>query len=590
MTVATPPNDTGSHEAPSLGPRALSIVHGDPLCDETTFGALTIAGYARAVTERFAEREALVLHGPQGVIRWTYAELWEHAVAVARALIAAGIGKDSRVGVLMTNRPEFVASVFGIGLAGGVTVSLSTFSTPFELDYLLRASCVSLLLFDRQVLKRDFGAMLGELEPAVLTTAQGQFCSPRYPFLRRLVALDAVTSGSAGAAPDGAAVETWSDFLKAGEGIARDMVEERAATIHPADTGALFFSSGTTSLPKGIFHAQRALAIQWWRWPRIQDVDPVRFPVRCWTGNGFFWSGNVSMVLGNALTTGGTIVLQPVFQADEALELMEKERVSFPIGRPHQWARLEASEKWASADLSSLHYITYGTTLMSHPTVRTDWGMRPAYGTTETLTINTAVEANTPEDEHRGSYGRPLPGNTLKIFDPDTGEVVPRGTRGEIAIKGPTLMMGYLGKTLEESFDSEGYYCTGDGGYVDEDGRLFWEGRLTEIVKTGGANVSPIEIDAVISTYPGVRITQTVGVPHATLGEMVVACIVPQDDAKIDADGLSTFLKNRLASFKVPREILFFREEELAVTGSGKVKFQQLRDIVAARLAAQGAN
>ena len=180
-----------------------------------------------------------------------------------------------------------------------------------------------------------------------------------------------------------------------------------------------------------------------------------------------------------------------------------------------------------------------------------------------------------------------MPGNILKIFDPDTGETVPRGQRGEVGIKGPTLMMGYIGKPIEETFDDEGFFCTGDGGYVDDQGRLFWEGRLTEIIKTGGANVSPIEIDAVIATFPGVKITQTVGVPHETLGEMVVSCIVAQEDSTLDAAELTRFLKERLASFKVPRAILFFREDELAVTGSGKVKFRILRDIAAERLAAQ---
>jgi fatty-acyl-CoA synthase len=337
-------------------------------------------------------------------------------------------------------------------------------------------------------------------------------------------------------------------------------------------------------VPKGILHAQRALAIQWWRWPRMMDINAEKFPVRCWTGNGFFWSGNISMVLGNALTTGGAVILQAVFQADEALDIMETERVSFPIGRPHQWARLESSSRWASADLSSLHYVTYGTTLLAHPTVKTDWQIRPAYGTTETLTINTCVLANTAEEDFRGSYGLPLPGNILKIFDPDTDEVLPRGRRGEIAIKGPTLMMGYLGKTTEETFDSEGFFRTGDGGYVDEAGRLFWEGRLTEMIKTGGANVSPPEIDAVIAEFPGVKLTQTVGVPHATLSEMVVACIVPQEGKAVDADALREFLKQRLASFKVPRAILFFEEADFAVTGSGKVKFKMLREVAAKRL------
>ncbi|MDB5972175.1 MAG: long-chain fatty acid--CoA ligase [Hydrocarboniphaga sp.] len=573
---------------PTLRSGPWSLIHGLPLSQEPGLGSLTIAGYAREVTRRYAEREALVLHAPQGRISWTYAELWERSVEVAQALIAAGVDKDSRIGILMTNRPEYLSAVFGIAMAGGTAVALSTFSTPYELEYLLKTSNVSLLLYERQVLKKDFGAMLTELEPRIATATPGRFSSMKFPFLRRLVALDAVTAVAAPAAADAAIVERWADFLAGGVAIDAAQVEARAATSSPGDPGVLFFSSGTTSTPKGILHAQRALAIQWWRWPRLMDIDAERYPVRCWTGNGFFWSGNLSMVVGNALSTGGAVILQPAFQADEALVIMEKERVSFPNGRPHQWARLEASDQWTRVDLSSLHYITYGTTLLKHPSVKTDWQLRPAFGTTETLTINTAVPANTPEAEYRGSYGVPLPGNVLKIVDPDTGELVPIGERGEIGIKGPTLMLGYIGKTIEETFDSEGYFMTGDGGYVDAAGRLFWEGRLTEIIKTGGANVSPSEIDAVIATFPGVKLTQTVGVPHDTLGEMVVACIVPQDGKTLDAAELCDFLKERLASFKLPREVLFFSEDELAVTGSGKIKFKLLREIAVKRLAAGG--
>jgi acyl-CoA synthetase (AMP-forming)/AMP-acid ligase II len=484
----------------------------------------------------------------------------------------------------MTNRPEYLSALFGIAMAGGVTVALSTFSTSAELDYLLQQSAVSILLFDSYVLKKDFGAMLGELEPQVLKTVPEKLSSIKYPFLRRVIALPSVTNNDEVAIARGA-IETWQQFLDAGKSVSVTQVEARAKTVHPGDAGALFFSSGTTSQPKGILHAQRALALQWWRWPRVMDVDAKNFPVRCWTGNGFFWSGNISMVLGNALTSGGAVILQPVFEADNALEIMEEERVSFPNGRPHQWARLESSPKWATANLSSLHYVTYGATLLKHPTVKTNWQIRPAFGTTETLTINTCVPANTAEEEFKGSYGLPLPGNILKIFDPDTGAIVPRGERGEIAIKGPTLMLGYIGKTLEETFDSEGFFCTGDGGYVDEAGRLFWEGRLTEMIKTGGANVSPPEIDAVIANFPGVKLTQTVGVPDELLGEKVVACIVPQDGKQLDADALRDFLKQQLASFKVPREILFFKEEEFSVTGSGKVKFKMLREVAAKRLA-----
>jgi acyl-CoA synthetase (AMP-forming)/AMP-acid ligase II len=566
----------------------LSIVHGAPLSHERVLGPLTIAGYAREVTKRFGDREAVVMRGPEGRISWSYAELWSRSVEIAKALIAAGAGKDARIGLLMTNRPDYIASVFGIALAGGVTVSLSTFSTPVELGYLLQAGSVSILFYDRQVLKKDFGAILCDLEPQIARVTLGGLGSTKFPFLRRLVALDGAAAPSETPADDGAAVERWSEFLALGRDVSMGLVEARAASVKPSDIAALFFSSGTTNLPKGILHAQRAFAIQWWRWPRLMDIDTVNHPVRCWTGNGFFWSGNISQVIGYALTTGGAIVLQPLFDADEALDLIEQERVSFAIGRPHQWARLEASNNWPRADLSSLHYVTYGEKIFEHPTAKTDWTMCPAYGTTETLTVNTAVRANTPYDVYRGSYGQPLPGNILKIFDPATGQVVPRGQRGEIAVKGPTLMLGYIGKTLDETLDEEGYFCTGDGGYVDEDGYLFWEGRLTDMIKTGGANVSPVEVDAVLALMPGVKRAQTVGVPHETLSEIVVTCIVPHEGATLDEAEVRDYLKERLASFKVPRAILFFREEEFAVTGSEKVKTGMLRELAGQRLAGGG--
>src|SRR6202008_1988191 len=192
-------------------------------------------------------------------------------------------------------------------------------------------------------------------------------------------ALDAAAATAGEPARDGAAVGRWDDFLALGHDVPLGLVEGRAAAVAPSGLGAVFFSSGTTSLPKGILQAQRAFAVQWWRWRRIMDLDPVNHPVRVWTGNGFFWSGNISQVVGYALSTGGAIVLQPLFDAEEALELIQQERVSCAIGRPHQWARLEASEKWPTADLSSLYYVTYGSKIYDHPTGKTDWKRCPAF-------------------------------------------------------------------------------------------------------------------------------------------------------------------------------------------------------------------
>ena len=158
---------------------ALSIVAGPPLSEEEGLGTLTLGGWLREVTQAHAGREALVFHGPDGVVRWSHDDLWAQANVVARSLVACGVGKGTRVGVLMTNRPEFLSAVFGVALAGGVAATLSTFSTPAELDHLVQSSACSVLLLERNVLKKDFGAILADLEPAIGVAGDGRFVRDR---------------------------------------------------------------------------------------------------------------------------------------------------------------------------------------------------------------------------------------------------------------------------------------------------------------------------------------------------------------------------------------------------------------------------
>jgi fatty-acyl-CoA synthase len=560
---------------------ALSIARGLPLEEEPGLGALTIGGYLQEVTRRHAGSEALVMHLPSGErVTWTYEKLWERSVEVSKALIAAGVGKGTRVGILMTNRPEHLSSLFGIALAGGIAVSLSTFSTVSELEHLLQAGAVSILLYDRQVLKADFGAMIADLEPAIRTSAPGALSSTKFPFLQRLVVLEpAAAVGQA--AGDGSAVERWSDFIASGRALSEALVLARAESVKPHDVGGLFFSSGTTSTPKGILHAHRAFAIQWWRWPRVLTVKE---PVRSWTGNGFFWSANITMIVGTAFSTGGAVVLQPVFEAEGALRLIDAERVTLMNGRPHQWVRLQSAPNWASSNLSSVRYVPRGEMIRAHPTVTSQWERPNSFGTTETMTILSAYTAERPVERRPGAFGTPLPGNTIKIVDPQSGALVPMGEHGEVCIKGPTLMLGYVGKSPEETFDDEGYFRTGDGGRVDEEGRLYWEGRITHLIKTGGANVSPDEVDGVISSFPGVKRTQTVGVPHETLSEMVVAVVVKLEGASFREEDLIGHVKTRLASFKCPRKVLFVDEADFALTGNEKTKVDEIRQLATKRL------
>jgi fatty-acyl-CoA synthase len=311
--------------------------------------------------------------------------------------------------------------------------------------------------------------------------------------------------------------------------------------------------------------------------------------IRTWTPNGFFWSGNFATVLGTTLSCGGSLVLQSTFIATQALQLMQTERVNFPVLWPHQAKQLQEAANWNQVDLSTLRFVDPTSPLSRHPTIRAHTWEEPrySYGSTETFTLSTSYAPDAPRPVPPDSHGDVLPGNTLKIVDPEGDAILPRGEHGEIAIKGPTLMLGYLGIPTEEAFDAEGFFRTGDGGYVDQAGRLFWTGRLTTIIKTGGANVSPLEIDAVLESYPGVKAAHTVGVPHEALGEIVVSCIVSAEGAMLEAAAIQAFARQRLASYKVPRHVLFLREDELALTGSAKIKSGELRKLATQRLQAE---
>ncbi len=555
----------------------LSIVAGPPLADEPGLGDLTLGGWLREVTALYGPHEALVFYENGARISWTYAQLWDRANAVARSLIACGVGKGTRVGVLMTNRPEFLSAVFGTALAGGIATTLSTFSTQAELEYLLQSSACSVLLLESQVLKKSFTDMLLAIEPAIASTKSGELASIKLPFLRHIASV-----GGSGAG----AIEDWEQFLSRGQNVEQALVDAMAVTVTPADAGVLFFSSGTTSKPKGILSAHRGVTLQLWRWPRWYQAKPHE--IRTWSTNGFFWSGNFAMALGGALSSGGALVLQSTFNPSEGLDLIEAEKATMILAWPHQWEQLLAAPNWLSVDLSSLIYMDCRSPIAQHPTVKTDWlEPRAAYGNTETFTISSIFAANTPEDDIGGSHGKPCHGNIFKIVDPLTGATMPLGERGEMAVKGPTLMLGYLGIPLDETLDSDGYFRTGDGGWFDDAGRLHWEGRLNDIIKTGGANVSPIEIDSIIKTHPDVKVTQTVGVPHDTLGELVVACIVLHAGKTLDENGVRDFAKQSLASFKVPRRVLFFDESDFELTGTAKIKTADLRKMAAERLAAE---
>lgn len=523
----------------------LSELTGPPVEQD---GPQTLAALLLDVCRRYADREALVLDDPLQdgtTVRWTFADLEHQARAVARALLAHDLG-GRRVAILMANRPEAVAALFGTALAGAVAVPLSTFSTRDELRRLLEHSGTAFVLAQERMGERSFGADLEGVPRAVLGDP------------------------------------SWDAFLAAGDAVPADEVDRVVAATSPDDDALVLYSSGTTAAPKGVLHRHRAPTLQLRRQVDLFGRHPQ---TRMWTALPVFWTAGMNAV-GGTLAAGGCCVLQEGFDAGVALRLLERERVTEPYPLPHQARALAEHPDWESTDLSALRCVFGKSVFARHPTVTADpgWQMPVGWGMSETCSFVSALPSSSPREAMRASLGRLLPGLRLKVVDPSSGRTLPVGEDGELLVQGATLMAGYVGRPAAECFDTDGWFRTGDVGHVDVEGRVHWTGRRTELIRTGGVNVSPAEIEVQLRAHPEIRLARVLALPDERLDQVPVLCVELVEGAAPDPDGLRAFLRGRLSSYKVPKQVMFFGTGEIPLTAGGtKVRDDALRELVQAR-------
>jgi acyl-CoA synthetase (AMP-forming)/AMP-acid ligase II len=529
---------------------------------------LTLAAYIEDICLRHPEREALVF----GQDRISYGGLLAHVRALAKSLIAAGVSKGTKVGILVANRPEFVIGSFATSLAGGVIVPISTLATAAEREHIVRHSDASLLIMQGRLRKHDYLAQLEAGHPELFTRPPGRLVDPHFPFLRRIVAVG----------PTRGVVEGWDRFMELGQSVSDSLLDAAAGEVTVADDAIIVYTSGTTALPKAVLHTHRSVTVQMWRWGLQLGLGAKD---RVWSAMPFFWTAGFSMLLGGTLSSGSTLVLQEVFEPAAALELIERERITTLHSLEHTDAQLASHPDARVRDLSSLTYLRQTSSLRTiiGPGDGT-WDTQSGYGGTETFTISTALPAFAPEKIRSSCHGLPLPGMRIRIVDPETGQTMDAGQTGEIVVKGVTLMRGYYKLPAEAAFDADGWFHTCDAGYFDDAGYLHWSGRISRLIKTAGANVSPIEVESRAAGLKMLGVTCAVGIAHPTLGEAVVLAGIPLEGVEFDEARLRDYLRQHLASYKVPKRILLFDEGELDFTSNEKVRAEQVRRLVIDRL------
>jgi fatty-acyl-CoA synthase len=542
-----------------------SIEVGDSL------SSLTAGNFLREIADRHADREALCFEGRS----ISYRALEAACERLARGLLGAGVVKGARVAVQLSNRPEWIEAFFAVGSIGAVFVPISTFATRDERDYILRHSDASVFLLQPSLRNHAYLDPLLEDHPELSEGTPGNLRCNAFPYLRRIVSI-------AHSEPRGS-VQAMDELLKLGDDVSRELLAAAGREVVPSDDGIIIYTSGTTARPKAVLHLQRALLVNGLRFSRWMELVATD---RVWTAQPFFWTAGITMSLISTLDAGACLILEESFEAGPSLALIESQRATIIHAWAHQQVALAERASTAKRDLSGLRNVGPESPLASHVgSTKEGFGLQASYGLSETFTIFATSPADSPDELRLTTSGKPLPGNFLRIVDPETREPLPTGEFGEIAIKGFTLMRGYYKVDPEDTFDLNGFFGTQDGGFVDPEGHLHWTGRISNMIKTGGANVSPLEIEAALADFEPLKVGLAVGVPHPTLGEAIVLCAVAREDrGPLDEASLRRHLREKVAAYKVPKCVLIVRADELSLTGNQKIAYEPLRKLALARL------
>ena len=537
----------------------------------------TVGALLAYLAQVMPQQEAVVFP-PQ---RLSYAGLYAQATVVAGGLWRLGIRPGEPVALLVSNRPEWITIALGCALLGAPVVAISTWSRRVELEYVLdHSQAVALVTLDG-FLGAEYQALLTEIVPEVAQHRPGQLGATRLPALRELMVLGQ---------PALAAARSFDEVLTLGDSLDPAVVRAASTRVQPTDILYVLYTSGSTARPKGVTLTHAGCLENGFN---IGERQHLTRADRLWLAVPLFWSFAAANALMALTTHGGTVVLQERFDADEAVRLIAAERCTVYYGMSHMAQAMLKAPAWGHYDTQSLRTgLTIGTPEEIALTIH-GLGVREicnVYGATETYGNATVTDAHEPEALRLHSQGKPLPGMQLRIVHPETHAVLPPGEVGEILVAG-YVTPGYYRdpENNARAFDAEGYFRTGDLGMLDEEERLHFRGRLKDLIKSGGINISPLEVEAYLMTYPKVQYASVVGLPDAAKGEVPVAAVELRAGEAATAEEIRGFCRDHIASYKIPVHVVFLRPDEFPRTSTGKVQKTGLCEVIVARLRSSSA-
>jgi len=515
----------------------------------------TLSAFLEEAATRHPHRPAVVFEDQ----RIDYAELNELANRFASGLLARGLQPGDRVGIYMTNYPEWVIAFFGIARMGGMIVPMNSRYRGHELAYIMNNCQGSGLVIGSKFLKSDFVSIVESVWDTIPSLKQvivrGEEKSPRMAF--------------------------FQEILAAGAGHAKDPALAAASSaIKPEDPVFILYTSGTTGEPKGAVLTNLNIAQNGEHIAQVmrQDENDLTLVVV-----PFFHCFGCVIGLTASVSAASGVLPLPAFERAEALRAIEKHRATIVHGVPTMFIEYLEEMKDKRYDVSSLRTgVMAGAPCpievmkAAHDTMGANVVI--AYGLTETSPVITMTQLDDSLEDRVTTVGRPLPGQEVRIVD-DMRRPVPNGQTGELAVRGYNVMKGYYGNpaATAEAIDREGWFYSGDLATMDDRGYIRIVGRKKEMYITGGFNVYPREIEEYLFTHPKVANVAVIGVPDARMGEVGWAIVKLADGAQATEEELIAYCRDQIANFKVPKRIVFV--DGYPMTQSGKIQKFRLREM-----------
>lgn len=504
----------------------------------------------------------------------TYGELFEQASRVARGLLSAGLRPGGHVGILMPNTTVYVALMFGIYLAGGVAVPINARFKRRELSYVIAHSDVEILVTTDLV---DEYTNFTELVGDALANLGGRDAVATELHVRDAPRLHRIYVHGTKSVPF---AEPFEALIEAGHGVDDETLERATSDTVASDIALLLYTSGTTANPKGCLLTHDALLRSW---SAYADLIGLSDGESIWTPLPFFHVGGIGVTV-SALVRGATMMSMTHFDPETTIGHLERLNAEhlFPAFPPITLGLLRSPG--FSADRlkfvrTVLNVAPADTQIMMQNMLPDGAVLLTDFGMTEGAGMITATALDAANEDRLERNGTPLPGIEVRVSSPDNPEsVLPHDTPGEIQFRGINAFKAYY-KDEDETAATilpGGWVRTGDLGSLNSRGSLLFLGRIKDVLKVGGENVTPLEVEAHLSTHPAVQMVQVVGRPSEKYGEEPVAFVELAAGAECTADDLIEYCRGQLASFKVPREVRFVTSWPMSATKIQKFKLREL--------------